>query len=104
MGYAVWTPEGEHTGSYKCFLHIFQRVFDHPPEGKEMGERLFILKQGILSVAEYALSFHMLAAGSSWNETAIKDVHHLCCTTQITELIDSGAASIIVAFVIPSLF
>lgn len=37
-----------------------------------MGEWLLTLKQGTLSTAEYAICFHMLSAGSSWNEPALK--------------------------------
>lgn len=36
---AVWEKGGESVSSYKCFVSLFCRVFDHAPEGKEVGER-----------------------------------------------------------------
>lgn len=41
-----------------------------------MEEWLFTLKQGTLSVAEYALTFCTLAAADSWNEPALKVTYH----------------------------
>lgn len=69
---AVRTQGGEHTALYEHFLQLFQSVFNHSPERKEMGEWLLALKQGSLRAAEYALSFYALAAGIYWNEPAFK--------------------------------
>lgn len=60
----VWEKSSELTTSYKCFAELFHRVFDHNPKGVEIGKRLLTFKQGRRRVAEYALEFCMLTAGS----------------------------------------
>lgn len=47
----------EELGSYEGFMALFRVVFDHPPEGREGGERLLPLRQGAQTAAEYALTF-----------------------------------------------
>lgn len=47
----------ELTTKYERFVAVFQRVFDHAPEGKEVGEHILALEQSQCSVAEYALDF-----------------------------------------------
>lgn len=51
MGYGCL---GEELGSYERFMALFRAVFDHPPEGREGGERL---QQGAQTAVEYALTF-----------------------------------------------
>ncbi|KAI4901477.1 hypothetical protein NFI96_000625 [Prochilodus magdalenae] len=63
---AVW-PSVEH-GTYDQFLNEFKAAFDHPLDGRSQGELLLKLRQGARSVADYALEFRILAAGSGWNE------------------------------------
>lgn len=41
------------------------------PEGKDVGELLLSISH---HVAEYALEFHTIAAGSGWNDAALKAV------------------------------
>ncbi len=48
--------------SFSAFILWFKEVFEHPTGGKEAGEQLLSLRQGRGSVADYALSFHTLAA------------------------------------------
>lgn len=57
---------------YYRFIQLFWLVFDHAPEGKELGERLLPIKQGSRRAMEYALDFHTLTAEIGWNKPAIK--------------------------------
>lgn len=50
----------------KQFVEMFCRVFDHAPKGKEIREQLLAIKQGWRHVADYALQFCTLAAGTIW--------------------------------------
>lgn len=76
MGHRVWEKDGEFLSSYDSFTEMFLRVFDHSPKGREVGEQLLTVKQGKQRVAEYALKFHTLAAGSGWNEPVFKAAFH----------------------------
>jgi hypothetical protein len=60
--------------SYADFVNEMRRVFDHPVRGKEASSRLLSLRQGSDSVAQFALSFRILAAESGWDETALQSV------------------------------
>ena len=68
---AAWNRQGASTASLEQFLDQVRQVFHHPSQGKDDGEKLFTLRQGDQPVAQYAMSFHILAAGSGWNETAL---------------------------------
>lgn len=59
---AICDKGGEPVCSYECFLSLFHRVFDHAPEGKEVGDLLTSFKQGLCWVVEYTLEFCTLAA------------------------------------------
>lgn len=61
--------------SYMEFMTQFRAVFDHPPEGKEAGEKLLRLRQGTQSAADYAMTFRTLAAASGWNDSALLTVY-----------------------------
>lgn len=67
---AVWKGSEETFTSYKQFIPMFKRIFDHTTEGKEVSGRMLILRQGNRQAAAYALEFHTLAAESSWNMKA----------------------------------
>uniref|UniRef100_A0A3B1JAD9 CCHC-type domain-containing protein n=1 Tax=Astyanax mexicanus TaxID=7994 RepID=A0A3B1JAD9_ASTMX len=67
---AIW-PSIEHS-TYEHFLSEFKLVFDHPHHGQSQGELLVQLRQGNRSVSDYALEFRTLAAGSGWNEPALR--------------------------------
>lgn len=56
---------------YEHFVGLFHRVFDHSPERVEVNDQLFIIKEGNRLVAEFALEFHTIAAGSG-SEPALK--------------------------------
>lgn len=59
---AVVDAAGGPNFSYMEFMTQFRAVFDHPPEGKEVGEKLLRLWQGTQSAADYAMTFRTLAA------------------------------------------
>lgn len=53
---------------------MFQEVFDHSPNGREVIERLLALRQGSRREAEYVPEFCMLTVESGWNDSALKAV------------------------------
>ena len=69
-GDAAWDDFEELT---RCF----RTVFDHPPEGRAAGERLYQLRQEKRRTQEFALEFRTLAAGAGWNNRALID-HYRC--------------------------
>lgn len=57
MGYSC-LGKGAHFETYKQFIiTLLRNVFDHSPDGKEVSEQLFPLRQGKSRVSEYALEF-----------------------------------------------
>ncbi|XP_049339640.1 uncharacterized protein LOC125804612 [Astyanax mexicanus] len=67
---AIW-PSIENS-PYEHFLREFKLVFDHPHHGQSQGELLVQLRQGNRPVSDFALEFRTLAAGSGWNEPALR--------------------------------
>ncbi len=65
---AVWRMDGSSFPTFNIFLQHFQEVFEHPAEGRSVGDQLLTLSQGRKSAAEYALSFRTLAAQTTWVE------------------------------------
>ncbi|KAI4872535.1 hypothetical protein NFI96_006253, partial [Prochilodus magdalenae] len=70
---AVWSTYER--GTYTDFIRDFRAVFDHPDKGRETGDQLFQLQQGSRSVAQYALAFRTVAAGSGWNKMALRTAY-----------------------------
>lgn len=68
---AIWEKQGEVCFSYPDFTAEMKQIFDHPVSGKEAAKRLFSLRQGTRSVAEFAIEFRTLAAESGWNNEAL---------------------------------
>ncbi|XP_077417102.1 uncharacterized protein LOC144048723 [Vanacampus margaritifer] len=68
---AVSKANPELRASFPAFLAEFRNVFDHPVIGKEAGSRLLDLRQAGSSVAEYSISFRVLAAESRYGEAAL---------------------------------
>ena len=60
---AVWSEGDVALDQYAAFSR-FRAVFDHPPEGRAAGERLFHLRQGTRSAQDFALDFRTLAASA----------------------------------------
>ncbi|KAI4890986.1 hypothetical protein NFI96_031381 [Prochilodus magdalenae] len=69
----VWSTY--QTGNYKCFIQDFKVVFDYPNEGRSSSVLFRQLRQGNWSLAYYLLDFHIVAAGSSWNEPVLVVVY-----------------------------
>uniref|UniRef100_A0A3B1JS24 CCHC-type domain-containing protein n=1 Tax=Astyanax mexicanus TaxID=7994 RepID=A0A3B1JS24_ASTMX len=67
---AIWSSIENST--YEHFLREFRLVFDHPHHGQSQGELLVQLRQGNRPVSDFALEFRTLAAGSGWNEPALR--------------------------------
>ncbi|KAK3556977.1 hypothetical protein QTP70_022326 [Hemibagrus guttatus] len=67
----LWSQNNPMMSSLSDFTKHFREVFGRPEWDSSLGERLCRLKQGNMSVAEYALQFRTLAAASGWNEQAL---------------------------------
>ena len=68
---SIWTQNNPVIQSYSSFIDHFREVFGRPAWDSSIGEKLYNLKQGKMSVNEYALQFRTLAATSGWNEQAL---------------------------------
>lgn len=65
----MWEKGGKFMTSYECFIRLFHWVFDHSPQGMEVGEKLLTIKQGKRCVMEYALEFCILTAENGMDGT-----------------------------------
>ncbi|ROL48293.1 Retrotransposon-like protein 1 [Anabarilius grahami] len=68
---SIWSQHGAITQSYLAFVSHFREVFGKPITDSSAGEKLYNLKQGSMSIYDYALQFRTLAAVSGWNEQAL---------------------------------
>ncbi len=67
----IWTQAGTVTRSLDNFVAHFREVFGTPAGGSSAGEQLYNLRQGNMSINDYALKFRTLAAASEWNERSL---------------------------------
>ncbi|ROL51268.1 NLR family CARD domain-containing protein 3 [Anabarilius grahami] len=67
----LWSQKNAITQSLSSFIAHFKEVFGKPAWDSSIGEQLYNLKQGSMTVNEYALQFRTLAAASGWNEQAL---------------------------------
>uniref|UniRef100_A0A3P9CLP9 CCHC-type domain-containing protein n=1 Tax=Maylandia zebra TaxID=106582 RepID=A0A3P9CLP9_9CICH len=58
--------------SYDVFLSKFRCVFDKGASSDAAGHRMFSLKQGRRSVADFSVEFWILAEESGWEEKALR--------------------------------
>ncbi|ROL53540.1 Retrotransposon-like protein 1 [Anabarilius grahami] len=72
----LWTQNTPVVQSLSSFINHFKEVFGKPSWDSSLGERLCNLKQGALSVSDYALQFRTLVAASGWNEQALISRYH----------------------------
>ncbi|ROL48428.1 Retrotransposon-derived protein PEG10 [Anabarilius grahami] len=68
---SIWSQHGAVTQSYSAFISHFREVFGKPLTDSSAGEKLYNLKQGTMSIYDYALQFRTLAAVCGWNEQAL---------------------------------
>lgn len=54
------------------FLRRLRRIFDRPSHSGCASDRLFSLRQGSRSVADYSVEFGTLAAEAGWDEVALR--------------------------------
>ncbi len=67
----IWNQAGPATHSFSCFLAHFSEVFGRSSGISSIGEQLYQLKQGAMSIKQYSLKFRTLAAASSWNKPSL---------------------------------
>ncbi|KAK3510911.1 hypothetical protein QTP70_025547 [Hemibagrus guttatus] len=68
---SLWSQNHSAAQSYSGFIDHFKEVFGKPSWDSSIGEDLCHLKQGKMSINEYALQFRTLAGKSGWNEQAL---------------------------------
>uniref|UniRef100_A0A8C1XXR9 ribonuclease H n=1 Tax=Cyprinus carpio TaxID=7962 RepID=A0A8C1XXR9_CYPCA len=68
---SIWTHNNPVIQSYTSFVDHFREAFGKPTWDSSISEKLYNLKQGKMSVNDYALQFRTLAATSGWNEQAL---------------------------------
>ncbi|ROL50210.1 Retrotransposon-derived protein PEG10 [Anabarilius grahami] len=68
---SIWSQNSPVIQSYSTFVSHFREVFGKPVSDSSIGEKLYNLKQGSMSVNDYALQFRTLALSSGWNEQAL---------------------------------
>ncbi len=67
----IWAQSGNVTHSFNNFVTHFREVFGKPSGDSSVSDQLYHLRQGSLSINEYALRFRTLAAASGWNERSL---------------------------------
>ncbi len=67
----IWAQSGNVTHSFNNFVTHFREVFGKPTGDSFVSDQLYHLRQGSLSINEYALRFRTLAAASGWNERSL---------------------------------
>ncbi|KAK3507203.1 hypothetical protein QTP70_010209 [Hemibagrus guttatus] len=82
LGRVPLVPESA-AQSYSGFIEHFKEVFGKPSWDSSIGEELCKLKQGKMTVSEYALQFRTLAAKSGWNEQALLAAYRQCLDPQV---------------------
>ncbi|KAK3525903.1 hypothetical protein QTP70_010958 [Hemibagrus guttatus] len=80
---SLWSQDSPVTQSYAGFVEHFKEVFGKPSWDSSVGEELCKLRQGKLTVTEYALQFRTLAAKSGWNEQALLAAYHQGLSPQV---------------------
>ncbi len=71
----IWNQAGPATQSFTSFIAHFREVFGKIAGDSSIGEQLYQLRQGSMSINQYSLKFRTLAAASSWNEQALITVY-----------------------------
>lgn len=77
--------------SLDTFLTRFERIFDRPNYAGCAGDRLFTIRQGARSVADYAVEFSTLSAESGWNEPALLCAFRRGLNDSVWDALVSGA-------------
>ncbi|XP_051756247.1 uncharacterized protein LOC127516027 isoform X2 [Ctenopharyngodon idella] len=72
----LWSQKNPITQSLSSFIAHFKEVFGRPAWDSSIGEQLYQLKQGSMTVNEYALQFRTLAAASGLNEQSLITTYH----------------------------
>ncbi|MGL4646447.1 MAG: retrotransposon gag family protein, partial [Cetobacterium sp.] len=68
---SLWQQNSQTVQSYDLFVSHFKEVFHISDADSSARDELYHLRQGNLTVTDYALKFRTLAAVSGWNEAAL---------------------------------
>lgn len=64
----LWMDDSPLLDSARDFQNAFKGIFNHPAVGRSLGKRMFDLKQGTRTAAEFSLEFRTVAVGLRWLE------------------------------------
>ncbi len=67
----IWAQASSVTQSLNNFITHFREVFGTPAGNSSVGEQLYRLQQGSMSINDYTLKCRTLAAASGWNERSL---------------------------------
>ncbi len=67
----IWTQASSVTQPFNNFITHFREVFGIPAGNSSVGEQLYCLQQGSMTINDYTLKFRTLAAASGWNERSL---------------------------------
>ena len=73
------------------FLRRIEQVFDRPDYASGAADRLFTIRQGDRSVAEYTVEFHLLAEETGWNEPALVGAFQRGLSRPVRDALMNGA-------------
>lgn len=82
---ALWERQDTCMASYQEFTAEMRKLFDHPVRGKDAANRLFSLRQGARSVAEFVIEFRTLAVESGWNEASLQAAFYQGLSEQLKD-------------------
>ncbi|ROI42812.1 Retrotransposon-derived protein PEG10, partial [Anabarilius grahami] len=83
---SIWSQHGTVTQSYSAFISHFREVFGKNITDSSAGEKLYNLKQGAMSLYDYALQFRTLAAVCACEDTIGLEnfiQHSIRCATRM---------------------
>lgn len=72
---SFWQQSSSSLTTIATFQEYFKQVFGKSQQDTSVCDELFHLKQGKMSVADFAIKFRTLAAASGWNERALLTVY-----------------------------
>ena len=82
---AMWEQQAAVCQNFRSFVTELRRVFDHPVTGQEAAKRLYALRQGGDTAAEYTVKFRTLAVESGWNVPSLLTAYQQGLSEQIKD-------------------
>uniref|UniRef100_A0A3B3SA72 CCHC-type domain-containing protein n=1 Tax=Paramormyrops kingsleyae TaxID=1676925 RepID=A0A3B3SA72_9TELE len=91
---ALWMDDSPLLDSARDFQQAFKGIFNHPAVGRSLGERLFDVKQGPRTVAEFALEFQTIAAVFRWPDEVLRILYRRALNPEVQDELTSRGATL----------